>query len=299
MAKFRRAHRIRSGKMFPGFSRILLVIGFLLILFLFSRPYVKSLTTKLYDGGADSHEELYYLPTTANSFPIFHRDGYTLAYNEEMEQAAWVAYELTIDHLNASKVPRTNYFTEDLAIPTGSATFIDYKNSGYTKGHLVPAADRAYSVATMEETFLMSNISPQTYKCNAGIWRELEEQTRDWARSNQALYVLCGPIFPVDGWHHIGRNQVGVPESFFKVLLDATDPELKGIAFIIPNKISIRPLREYIVTIDEVEQKTGIDFFSELFTDKLEDSLESQIQYSAWPIDEKRFQIRINDWNKR
>ncbi len=240
----------------------------------------------------------YFLPAPTDE-PVFHYQGFSLAYQESTEQARWVAYELQVEHLNARKVSRTDYYQEDHAIPTGSATYHDYKNSGFTKGHLVPAADRAYALETMEETFLMSNMSPQQYGFNGGVWRELEEQTRDWARKNRSLIIVTGPVFTSKNIRYFGSNRVAVPEAFFKVILDHTEPGLKGIAFIVPNVISTRPLSEYVYSIDEVEQKTDLDFFYELFTNNLEDSLERQVDLAAWPFDENRFFIRINEWNKR
>jgi endonuclease G len=247
---------------------------------------------------SDLETEIFYLPAGANG-SIYKYKGFSLAYNESTEQPSWVAYELLVGHLNAPKVARSDYFKEDHQISTGSATYLDYKNSGYTKGHLVPAADRSYSLETMEETFLMSNISPQTYYFNAGIWRELEEQTRDWARMNKALYIISGPIFSPSGKKYIGKNRVAVPDAFFKVILDATDPDLKSIAFVIPNDTSNQPLQHYATTIDEVEEKTGLDFFSELLSNNLEDSLEAQLELNKWSFDEERYKTRVTYWNNR
>lgn len=277
----------------------MLVLAIGIIILLFSRSFIDSLMQRLYQSNLSIEDvaERYYLPAPAAD-PVYHYQGFSLAYVEEYEQARWVAYELEVSQLNTPKVSRTDFFKEDKSIKTGSSTFYDYKNSGYTKGHLVPAADRAYSIETMEETFLMSNIAPQIYHCNSGIWRELEEQTRDWARSNRSLYIVSGPIFG-RRIERIGQNQVAVPEAFFKVLLDSNEPEIKGIGFIIPNQMSEKPLSDYAVSIDELEQKTGIDFFYELFTDKLEDSIESNIDLNQWQFDTARYQVRVNTWNKR
>ena len=301
MAKFRSNHRREQRGLFSGIFRLFLLLALGIIILLCSKPFIQSLVYKLYpsDQAPDLRsEDLFYLPAPDEN-PVYHYVGFTLAYQEAYEQARWVAYELNVEHLNLPKVSRSDYFKEDLSIKTGSASFYDYKGSGYTKGHLVPAADRAYSIETMEETFLMSNMTPQTYECNGGIWRELEEQTRDWARSNRSVYIVTGPIFSRMGIQRIGKNRVAVPHSFFKVILDHTEPEIKGIGFIIPNDISDRPLQDYVYTIDAVEEKTGIDFFYELFTDKLEDSIESQVQLEAWPFNKKRYETRLNQWNKR
>lgn len=301
MAKFRTSHRRAArGKLGPSFKLVfLLTLG--VVILLFSRPLINDLVQKFYPSTNLVNPDgplIYYLPD-AGSYPVYPYQGFTLAYDEAHEQARWVAYELTVAQLNAKKVSRTDYFKEDPGIRSGSASYYDYKNSGYTKGHLVPAADRAFSITTMEETFLMSNISPQIYECNGGIWRELEEQVRDWARQDKSVYIVTGPVISPIGTRRIGQNRVTVPEAFFKVILDHSDPVIKGIGFIVPNAISYRPLQDYAMTIDDIEEKTGIDFFHELFTDKLEDSIESQVNLDLWRFNEERFETRINHWNNR
>jgi len=299
VAKFRKSHHTASKGLFPSYFKILLILGFLLLSFLFLRPVIADVMAMLVIDRPE-HElgEALYLPLSDGD-DVYYRNGFALSYNEDVEQAEWVAYELTVEHLNARKHPRTDYFSADEEIKTGSATFEDYRNSGYSKGHLVPAADRAYSPETMEETFLMSNISPQAFAFNGGIWRELEEQVRDWARSHQRLYILTGPIFSDDRPKRVGRNGVAVPDAFYKIVLDFYASEVQLIAFEIPNAKSTLPLRDYVVTVDQIEEKTGVDFFPELFTDKLEDLVEGNISLEEWPFDKKRFKTRVEFWNNR
>ena len=86
--------------------------------------------------------------------------AYTLNYDEQHEQASWVAYILTSTHIRGT-VNRTNDFREDYKVKTGSASLSDYKGSGYDRGHLAPAGDMKWSSTAMSESFFMSNISPQ------------------------------------------------------------------------------------------------------------------------------------------
>ncbi len=300
MAKFKTSHhRSKKHGLFSGVVKVAFIMCILLVLLLFVRPTLENMFSggAAFDDEISEDEDLFFLPTGSND-PIYHKKSYSLAYSEQHEQARWVAYQLTIGHLNAPKVKRTDYFTEDLTISTGSATFYDYKGSGLTKGHLVPAADRAYSKEAMEETFYMSNMSPQTYAFNGGIWRELEEQVRDWARENESLYIVAGPVFG-RVTKKIGENSVSVPKSYFKVLLDAHGEEYKGIGFVIPNEISDEPLSAFAMSIDEVEKITGLDFFADLLRDEMENKIESQLDQNLWEYDQARFQRRIEQWNKR
>ncbi len=296
MAKFRSSHsRTGRGGLFLGFRLALLTL--ILILFWW---FGKGWIIKWFGGDpySSTEVEIFYLPA-ADSQTVYHKAHFTLSYDEDTEQARWVAYKLSIDQLNTARVSRTDFFYEDLAIHTGSSRYDDYKGSGYTKGHLVPAADRAFSERAMEETFLMSNISPQTYHFNAGIWRELEEQVRDWARGYNELLIVTGPIFSNPHFERIGANGVGLPDAFFKVIMDATGAEYFAIGFVIPNQKSDLPLPTFAKTVDEVELLTGFDLFADLFIQEVEDSVESKINWQHWPFNEQRYRERVNVWNRR
>ena len=129
--------------------------------------------------------------------------------------------------------------------------------------------------------------------------RELEEQVRDWGRKYKHLYIVTGPILNEKEFDRIGKNIVTVPRNYYKVILDVTEPEYKGIGFIIPNEISDEHLTEYAMTIDDVEERTGIDFFPRLLSDDLETELEGFVDVRRWKFSEKRYQQRVRDWNNR
>ena len=211
---------------------------------------------------------------------LIDRPGYALGYIEYHEQAAFVIYKLTAREALTKEVQRTNRFRRDPEIPTGSATTADYRRSGYDRGHLAPAADMAFSVQTMADSFFMSNMSPQKPAFNRGIWKRLEEQVRQIAIREKAIYVVTGPILPKKKTVTIGANQVTVPTHYYKVIFDLTPPR-KMIGFILPNEGSDRPLEDFAVTVDVVEKATGLDFFSTL-PQAVQKRLESTITVSAW-----------------
>ncbi len=190
---------------------------------------------------------------------ILHHTGYSIGYSKTYHIAEWVAYELSAEETR-SVVKRTNRFVPDPLLSSGSATNTDYHRAGYDKGHLAPSADMCYSQQTMAESFYLSNMSPQTPAFNRGIWKQLEEQVRNWAIDEKAVYIVTGPVL-TSGLPTIGPHRITVPKYFYKVILDYTQPELKSIGFIIPNEGSTLPLKHFVVSIDSVEQVTGIDFF--------------------------------------
>jgi endonuclease G len=137
-----------------------------------------------------------------------------------------------------------------------------------------------WSATAMSESFYYSNMSPQLPGFNRGIWKKLEELVRDWAVEYEGLYIATGPVLK-PGLPNIGPNQVSVPAYYYKVILDYTEPDLKGIGFILPNAPSGDPLQNFSVTIDSVERFTGIDFFP-LLPDNHEKLLESSRCLKCW-----------------
>ncbi len=237
--------------------------------------------------------------------------GYTICYREEYEQPEWAAYTLTAEKLvkNAS---RADNFRPDPLISTGSASLADYKGSGYDRGHLAPAADFAYSAEAMDDSFYLSNMSPQNGSFNRGIWAKLEAAVRDWAGETLITYVVTGPVLekPANEYGFIGANEVSVPEYYYKALLfvyDSASKETAGSAkapaaltaagassdallsattsdgqqvwlyaagYLLPNEKSSADLASYTVSIDDIEARTGLDFFN-LLPDVYEDALEA------------------------
>lgn len=219
-----------------------------------------------------------FLPkSTTNT--IIHHEYYSLSYNENHEQAEWVAYELKKEHLKDNDFKRP-YFVPDPKVKTKSASWKNYKKSGYDKGHLCPAGDREFSKKAFDETFFTSNISPQLHVFNNGVWKKLEEKTRYWAEKYNGIYVVTGGVLEPN-LPTIGFENVSVPKYFYKILLDGSRGEFKMIGFLMPHEKSNAPLYQFVVSVDEIEKRTGIDFFPAL-PDEIENKLEAQSNYKDW-----------------
>jgi len=196
------------------------------------------------------------------TFQVVTYEGFVLAYDEGNEQAAWVVYELTAEEV-AGTEERKGRFRFDPRIWTGSAHPDDYRNTGFDRGHLVPAADLRWSEVVMKQGYLMSNASPQLPKFNRGIWRVLEGRVRQAAVNRDTIHVVTGPVH-IGGSSviRIGKNRVRVPVAFFKVVFD---PEtLERLAYVIPQKPPgnvFDDLSAYRVTINTVERLTGLNLF--------------------------------------
>ena len=278
MAKKKKSKGKKGSK---ALKRILLLILVLLILFgvmCFITP-----TEGEMEGYGEGGEIIGLEIPSGGKGEIIEHTGYTLSYREEYEVPEWVAYELTREEVTTLAVERKDNFREDKTVSTGSATLQDYKKSGYDRGHMAPAADFRWSAEAMDDTFYLSNMCPQTHVFNAGIWSDLESAIRSMAYEDGSIYVVTGPVLTDGPYDTIGENDVAVPSYFYKVVLDYSEPTLKAIGFILPHENSKNPLSYFAVTVDEVEERTGLDFFP-LLPDNTEEKLESSLDTSLWAL---------------
>ena len=210
---------------------------------------------------------------------VIQRTGYTLAYDKKTKTPQWVAWELTKEETKGNH-ERTDKFLPDPNVEGAKVVTTDYTGSGYDRGHMAPAGDMKWSKKAMEESFYMSNICPQIHHLNTGDWNELEANTRKWARRYGSVYVTCGPIYNGSRrTQYIGKNRVKVPDAFFKVILIQSPKKTCALGFFFENEAGQRPLNEYLVSVDYLEQTTGIDFFPSL-PDELENTLEAETHNS-------------------
>lgn len=218
-----------------------------------------------------------FLPKSDNQ--IIHHKTYSLSYNENHEQADWTAHVLRGSDTKGGDYKRP-YFEIDGMVKTGAASWRNYKNSGYDKGHLVPAADRKSSRAAHDETFLTSNISPQNHDFNAGVWNKLEQKVRYYAQRYDELYVITGPVLK-KGLPSIGTEHVSVPQQYYKIIYrdDANEPKL--LAFLMDNKPSNASIYNFVTSVDAIESLTGIDFFYQL-PDAIEEKIEASSSRKGW-----------------
>ncbi|MGN0740846.1 MAG: DNA/RNA non-specific endonuclease [Treponema sp.] len=229
-------------------------------------------------------DEILSTPEKEDSHQIISHNGFILCYREFYEQPEWVCY--TLDKNKTQKnVKRNDKFRSDPQVATGSASLDDYKKSGFDRGHLAPAADLTYSKETMSDSFFLSNMSPQRADFNRGIWKDLESELRTQTENFDVLYIVTGPVLEKKDYETTGVNSVAVPEFFYKAILAVKDGKYHAIGFILPNQKCTDSFWNYAVPVDEIEKRTGIDFFYRL-DDTLEAELESQFFLSDWKRDE-------------
>jgi len=225
------------------------------------------------------------LPAYSQSARIVEHTGFVLAYNTKYNNPDWVAWELTKEEVNTKSQKRSDKFVPDTKLPAANRVeTTHYKNSGYDRGHMCPAADMKWSAKAMDDCFYMSNICPQHPKLNQRWWEHTEEACRRWAKREGAVYICCGPMYnPNTEGEYIGdkKMRIRVPEGFFKVVLSLKKGEEKAIGFLYSNNDLRQTMEDAATTVDEVEEMTGYDFFPEL-EDALEKRVESKCDLRAW-----------------
>lgn len=232
-------------------------------------------------------------PKAEATYQLVKHAALALGYAEEHEQAAWVQH-VVIPEVEFANVSRTNDFRTDSLVKTGTAEETDYflkevmpdgemkyDGFGYDRGHLAPSADFRWSQKALSESYFYSNMSPQKPEFNRERWAELESWIRTYVIDFQEpVFVVTGPILK-DRLPTQGENKVSIPAQFYKIVLDLTGDEKKAIAFLMPNDHCAYPVSGYVTSVDEVEELTGLDFFSSLDNEE-ETKLEAMNSMDNW-----------------
>ncbi|MGC3871754.1 DNA/RNA non-specific endonuclease [Halomonas sp. GXIMD04776] len=223
-------------------------------------------------------------------FTNFHRvlrnDGTLIGWSDVRVNPLWVSYRLReVDDPRSG--PRPNFRRDWRTLwPIAPES---YFGSGYDRGHLAPnyAIAAVHGRNAQAETFLMSNISPQRPDLNRKLWQRLEEVIIDhFVPRFGVVEVITGPVFTVD-WLDNVFNRVGlveVPQAFYKIVVVPSE-QPRVLAFLMPQTVKgNEPLDRYLVSIDEIEARTGLDFFN-LLPDDAESYLESGIRKQGWALE--------------
>ncbi|MAC48351.1 MAG: endonuclease [Oceanospirillum sp.] len=221
-------------------------------------------------------------------YRILRNEGFVLGYSDYRLNPVWVSYELRAlnREQKQQRYSRPGHFEKDWR-SIWPVTHDDYTRTGYDRGHMAPnyAISRLYGRKAQLDSFLMTNITPQKPNLNRKLWQRLEEAAIDhFSHQFHRVQVITGPIFS-DNPHRL-KSLIQVPESFYKVFvgIDKQDQAVSMLAFVMPQDVKgSEPLTKFVVSVDEVEQRTGYDFFSKL-NDVQETKLEATIDDRSWNL---------------
>ena len=234
------------------------------------------------------------VPTWESFHPTtFHRvlrnEGYLVGWSDVRVNPLWVSYQLEAVPEGTQIGSRPSFQADWRTLwPVKTNS---YARSGYDRGHMAPN----YAIAAVHgrdaqvDTFLMSNMTPQRPNLNRQLWQRLEESViNHFAPRFDRVQVITGPIFPEHFMDNV-FNRVGfveVPEAFYKIIVAPHDEAPLALAFIMPQDVrGNEPLDDYLVTINDIEARTGLNFFPDL-TPEMETVLEGELRTQGWALEE-------------
>ena len=217
---------------------------------------------------------------------------YSLEYSYKYKHSYWIAYRF--DNTTGGNVGRNEAYKPDPELPSQyAAKHNDYTNSGYTRGHLCASSDRQYSKEANQQTFYMSNISPQSgngFNQSGSAWNTGEDKVQAWgyniSRSTDTLYVVKGGTIGEGMIKGYIKNEIAIPKYFFMAVLFRSGDNYKAIGFYMPHENlkddpDKKDPKKYLMSIDALEQETGIDFFHNL-PDHIENTVEATYNVNDW-----------------
>lgn len=209
-----------------------------------------------------------------NSITVLTNTAFVVGYDEVTRNPAWAAYRISARKLNG-QFPRPSRFSVDDRT-SSRVRHEDYSGSGFDRGHMVPnyAIASRFGTEAQKETFLMSNVVPQSPALNQGPWRLLEETLSERTSvSCENVWVIVGPIYRAAS--RALRSGIRIPDAFFCLVADEDAGRPRLQAFILPQDTPRNAhFRDYITTVDVVEGAASLDYFRDL-PDVLEEKLES------------------------
>ena len=227
--------------------------------------------------------------------------AYIAAYDEVRNCPAWVVFRIP-SNVQFFDYHRFNFRTDNRTQSQVKTSY--YTNSGFDRGHMAPSYGiyAFFGEQAERETYFMSNICPQTGELNRVRWKQLEQLiagTHDgnnenfWAKQYGELWIITGPIYEGDVEFLTSTTpnipDIEIPDKFFKIVIgvDEANSEIYVLSFIMPNStdhsVTRKQMKEYLVSVDAIEEATGLDFFTGL-NDNIEEELERTVQTEIWPI---------------
>ncbi|NEQ48740.1 MAG: DNA/RNA non-specific endonuclease [Leptolyngbya sp. SIO3F4] len=211
------------------------------------------------------------------------RDVYALSNNDATKFADWVAYRLTyrdvIGDLTVSRVWKSDPWLDPSETLSNNPDYKDVSSDLHMdRGHQAPLASFKGCLSASHTNYL-SNITPQKDDLNRGPWKKLEDAVRDLVYAHGTVYVMTGPLYEreMPQLPHCEKHHQ-VPSGYWKIIAIQEKNDIQLVAFLFdqdtPRDAAVM---DYLVSVDEVEQRSGLDFLWVL-PDELEEELEESVE---------------------
>ncbi len=242
------------------------------------REFVDS--TIAHFSGSDQQVLFAGMPVTDEKLRIIRHNGFIVGYDEQRKNPRWVAYRL--DQSNNATPARSDNFRVDRRT-RARVKHEDFSHTGYDRGHMAPSAaiGRALGERAQDDTFYLSNISPQQPTLNRNAWRRLEALVGEqYTERYGRLWVITGPIF--DEYQTKLPSGIEVPDAFYKVVLRVDRGHPTALAMVVSQHVSgDEPIASFLTSVDHIEMLTGLNFYPEL-DDSTEVAVEARVPTELW-----------------
>ena len=218
-----------------------------------------------------------------NDIRVIDRGEFLVGWSDSLHHPVWCAYHVTPEckHEDGQRPS----FLIDKSVPAAPRPD-SYTGSGYDRGHMVPnhAIVSRYGSDERRKTFLMSNIAPQTPQLNRGVWRDVEHRIADlWTARYGEIWVVVGCI-PSPYGKRLPNAPVDIPTDYYQVVIAQEGLDVRALAVIYPQTVGWNAWSARgLVTIDELEELTGLDFNPDL-PSFIQDPLEAELPSRLWPV---------------
>ena len=217
-----------------------------------------------------------------NDIRLLNRGEFIVGWSDRLRHPVWCAYHVKSEASHSTD--KRPGFTKDREVAS-SPSPNDYKNSNYDRGHMAPnhAIATRYGEKAQKQTFMMTNVAPQTPALNRGVWRDVEHRIADfWTSRYGEIWVVVGCIS--DGQEKIGQTGIDVPSAYYQVILAQEGMDVRALAVLLEQNSDWGEwAARNIVTIDELEAMTGLDFNPEM-PSFIQTPLEAELPTRLWPV---------------
>ncbi len=212
---------------------------------------------------------------------VIDRGEFLIGWSDRLRHPVWCAYHVVKEaKYSSDKRPG---FTRDRSVPNAPSPN-DYRKSGYDRGHMVPnhAVASRYGQAAQKLTFMMSNIAPQTPALNRGVWRDLEHRIADlWTARYGEIWVVVGCVSADGG---MLASDIDLPSAYYQIVIAQEGMHVRAFAVLLEQNVGWDEwAARNIVTIDELEELSGLDFNPEL-PSFIQTPLEAELPTRLWPV---------------
>lgn len=218
---------------------------------------------------------------------VIRNEGFMVGYSELRMNPLWVTYRLE-PQPDGPIGKRPSRFNDDKRSLV-RVKHDDYTGSGYDRGHLAPnyAIAKVYGREAQLETFLMTNISPQTPNLNRKIWQRIEQSAMDhFAPLKREVWVTTGPVFG-KAFEFLPNSFIQIPTAFYKIFVAPANNQrgIEVLAFLVPQDVQgNEPMSNFLVKVRDIEAQTGLNFLHRLSQEE-QDKLETQVNSRPWQLE--------------